>query len=82
MLVRESCGLLDVFGGENFAGKIRLHDILQSGDFGMIEKTAARAHVRINEARVGGILPPMRQLVAVSVENRVETKRLDGDSPC
>lgn len=82
MFVREFCGFLDVFGGKNFAGKIRFHDVLQPSDFGMVEKTAARADVRVNEARVGGILPPMRQLVAVSVENRVETKRLDGDSPC
>jgi hypothetical protein len=43
----------------------------------MIEKTAARANVGIDEARVQRILPPVRQLVAIGVEDRVETKRLD-----
>jgi len=82
MFVRESRGFLDVFGGKHLTGKIRFHDVLQPSDFGVIEKTAARADVRINEARIGGILPPMRELVAVSVENRVEAKGLNGDSPC
>ena len=82
MLVRESRGFLDVFSGKNSAGKIRFHDVLQSGDFGMVEKPAAGADVGINEARIGGILPPMRQLVAVGIENRVEAKGLNGDSPC
>jgi len=52
---------------------------LQSGDFGVIEKAAARANVGIDEARVGGILPPMREFVAVGVKDRVEAKGLDGD---
>ena len=82
MFVRESRGFLDVFGRKNLAGKIRFHDVLQSGDFGVVEKPAARADVGINEARVGGILPPMRELVAVGIEDRVETKGLNGDSPC
>ena len=82
MFVSEFRGFLDVFGRKNLAGKIRFHDVLESGDFGMVKKPAARAHVGINESRVGGILPPMRELIAVGVENRVEAKGLDGDSPC
>ena len=82
MFVREFSSFLDVFGSENFAGKIRFYDVLQPGNFGVIEKTSARAHVRIDEARVGRILPPMREFVAIGIENRVEAKGLDGDSPC
>jgi len=45
----------------------------------MIEKTAARANVGVDEARVRRVLPPVRQFVAIGVEDRVETKGLDGD---
>jgi len=79
MFVRKFSGFLDVFTGENFAGKVCFHDILQSRDLGVIEKAAARANVGIDEARVGGILPPMRKFVAVGVKDRVEAKGLDGD---
>ena len=77
MFVRELSSFLDIFRVENFAGKIHLHDVLQAGDFGVIEKAAARAHVGINEARDGRILPPMRELVAVGIEDRIEAKWLD-----
>ena len=50
---------------------------MQAGDFGMIEETAARANVGINEARVGRVLPPVSELVAVGVEDRIEAKGLD-----
>ena len=79
MFVRKFSGFLDVFTGENFAGKVCFHDVLQSRDFGVIEKAAARANVGIDEARIGGILPPMREFVAVGVKDGIETKGLDGD---
>jgi hypothetical protein len=72
-------GFLNVIGGKNFAGKIRLQNVLQAGDFGMIEETAARAHVGIDEARVRRILPPVRELVAVGAEDRIEAKGLNID---
>ena len=50
---------------------------MQAGDFGVIEKAAARANVGIDEACVGRILPPMGELVAVGVEDRIEAKGLD-----
>src|SRR6267154_228757 len=70
-------GFLNVIGGKDFAGKICFYDVLQAGDFGMIEKAAARAHVGIDEARVRRILPPVGELVAVGVEDRIEAKWLD-----
>ena len=50
---------------------------MQAGDLGVIEKAAARANVGINEARVGRVLPPVSELVAVGVEDRIETEGLD-----
>jgi hypothetical protein len=44
----------------------------------MIEKAAARAHIRIDESRVGRVLPPMAELVAVGVQDWIEAQRLDG----
>jgi hypothetical protein len=44
----------------------------------VIEKTATRADIGIDEARIGRVLPPVRELVAVGVENRVEAKGLNG----
>jgi hypothetical protein len=44
----------------------------------MIEKSAARAHVRIDVAGVGRVLPPVRELVAVGIQNRIESQRLNG----
>jgi hypothetical protein len=45
----------------------------------VIEKAAARANVGIDETRVRRILPPVREFIAVRVEDRIEAKRLDGD---
>ena len=50
---------------------------MQAGDFGVIEETAARADVGIDEARVRWILPPVGELVAVGIEDRIEAKGLD-----
>ena len=45
MFVGESFSFLDIFRGENFAGKIRFQDVLEPGNFGVIEEAAARANV-------------------------------------
>jgi len=79
VFVGEFLCFLDIFGGKNFAGKIRFYDVLQAGDFGVIEETAARADVGIDEARVGRVLPPVGELVAVGVEDRIEAKGLNID---
>ena len=77
MFFRESACLFDVLLGENLSGKICLNDVLQAGDLRVIEETAAGADIGIDEARVGRVLPPVRQLVAVGIENRVEAKGLN-----
>jgi hypothetical protein len=71
--------LFDVFGGKNFPGEIGFDDVLQPGHLGVAEESATRADVGIDKARVGRILPPMGELVAVGIENRIEAKRLNGD---
>ena len=77
MFVGEFPSFLDIFGGKNFAGKICFYDVLQAGDFGVIEETAARTYVGIDEARVGRVLPPVGELVAVGIKDRIEAKGLD-----
>jgi len=77
MLISECFGLLDIFGGEHFAGKISLDDILQPGDFSVIEKTTARTNVRIDKACVRRVLPPVREFIAVGVEDRIKAKGLN-----
>jgi len=77
VFVGEFPSFLDIFGSKNFPGKICFYNVLQAGDFGMIEETTARAHVGIDEAGVGRILPPVGELVAVRVEDRIEAKGLD-----
>jgi hypothetical protein len=77
MLVCEFSSFLDVFGRENFAGKVRFQDVLESGDFGVVEKAAAGTDVGIDEARVWRILPPMREFIAIGIKDRIEAKRLD-----
>src|SRR6266446_1030189 len=64
------------------SGKIRFRDVLQSGHLRVIEKTAARANVRIDKARVRRVLPPMRELVAIGIEDRIEAKGLNESSNC
>jgi hypothetical protein len=77
MFVRELPCFFDVVGGEDLPGKIRLCNVLQSGNLRVIEKAAARANIGIDEARVRRVLPPMRELVAIGIEDRIEAKRLD-----
>jgi hypothetical protein len=77
MLLRKPAGFFDVFGRENFSGEVRFDDVLQSGDLRVIKKTAARANVGIDEPRVGRVLPPMGEFVAVGIEDRVEAKGLN-----
>jgi hypothetical protein len=82
MFVSEFSGFFDVFTGEDLAGKICFCDVLQSGNLRVIEKAATRTNVRIDEARVRRVLPPMRELVAIGVEDRIEAKRLNDSSDC
>jgi hypothetical protein len=77
MFVRELPCFFDVVGGEDLPGKIRLCNVLQSGNLRVIEKAAARANIGIDEARVRWVLPPMRELVAIGIEDRIEAKRLN-----
>jgi hypothetical protein len=79
MFFRKSPRFLDIIRGENLSRKVRFYDVLQSGYLRVIEKTAARANVGIDEARVRRVLPPVREFVAIGVENRIEAKGLDGD---
>jgi hypothetical protein len=81
MPFREAPRLFDVVLSEDFSCKVRFYDVLQAGDLGVIEKTAARANVGIDEARIGRVLPPVRELVAVGVEDRVEAKGLNRALP-
>lgn len=71
MFVRESPRFLYVFYSEDFAREIRLDDVLQPGNLCVIEKAAARANVGIDETRIRRVLPPVRELVAVGIENRI-----------
>ena len=82
MLFRESARFFNVFNGKNLSCKVRFRDVLQSGHLRVIEKTAARAYVGIDEARVRRVLPPMREFVAIGVEDRIEAKGLDESSNC
>jgi hypothetical protein len=81
MFFRESPRLFDVVRSKDFSGEVGLHDVLQAGDLRVIEKAAPRADVGIDEARVRRILPPVRQLVAVRIEDRVEAKGLNLGPP-
>jgi hypothetical protein len=81
VLVREPCRVLDVLKRENFTSEVRFDDVLQPGHFRMVEKAAARADVRINVPRVRRILPPVAELVAVGVQNRIELQRLNDILP-
>ena len=79
MFLGELPRFFDVFRGKNLSGEVRFYDVLESGDLHVIEKTAARANVGIDEARVWRVLPPVREFVAIGVEDRIETKGLDRD---
>jgi hypothetical protein len=79
MFGRELPRFFDILGGKNLSGEGRFYDVLESGHLHMIEKTAARANVGVDEARVWRVLPPVREFVAIGVEDRVETKGLDRD---
>ena len=81
VLVRELPRFFHVLRTEDFSCEVGFYDVLESGYLHVIEKTAARADVGIDEACVRRILPPVRQFVAVGIEDRVETKGLDNISP-
>ena len=67
MFSREAPRFFNVFRGEDLARKVRFHDVLQPGNFRMVEEAAPRADVGVNEARVRRVLPPVRELVAVGI---------------
>ena len=77
MFVRELPRFFDILRGKDLSSEICFYDVLQPGDLHVTEKTAARAHVGIDEARVRRVLPPVRELVAIGVQDRVKTKGLD-----
>lgn len=79
MFLRELPCFFHIFGGKNLSGEVRFYDVLESRHLHVIEKTAARANVGVDEARVWRVLPPVREFVAIGVEDRVETKGLDRD---
>ena len=82
MLFRESARLFNVFHGKDLSCKVCFRDVLQSGHLRMIKETAARANVGVDEARVRRVLPPMRELVAIGIEDRIEAKWLNESSDC
>jgi hypothetical protein len=79
MFVCKLARFFDVRGGKDLAGEVRFDYVLQSSDYRVIKKTAARTNVGINESRVERVLPPMRELVAIGVEDGIEPKGLDVD---
>ena len=72
MFFREAPRLLDVFRGEDLSCEVRFHNVLQPDNFRMVEEAAPRADVGVNEARVRRVLPPVRELVAVGIEDRIK----------
>ena len=72
MFFREAPRFFNVFRGEDLSREVRFYDVLQPGNFGMVEEAAARAYVGVNEARVRRVLPPMGELVAVGIEDRIK----------
>ena len=78
----ELARFFDILRGKNLSRKVRFYNVLESGHLHVIEKTAARANVGVDEARVRRVLPPMRELVAIGVEDRIEAKGLDESSDC
>jgi hypothetical protein len=70
-------GFLHVRHGEDFAREIGFDDVLQPGQFGMVQEAAARADIGIDVPGVGRVLPPVRELVAVGIKDGVEAQRLN-----
>ncbi len=76
--VSNAAGLLDVVESENLASEVGFDDVLKHGQHGLVEHAAAGFDVGIDMAGVGRVLPPVRELVGVCVENRIQAKRLHG----
>src|SRR5260370_39600211 len=79
MFFREPPRFFDVFRGEDLSREVRFHDVLQPGNLRVIEKTAARAYVGVNEARVRRVLPPLREVGAVRIGDGITAEGLDRD---
>ena len=78
MRVSDAASFLDVVEGEDLAGEIGFDDVLEQRQHGFFEHSAAGLKVRIDVARVRGILPPVGELVRVGVEDGVQSQRLHG----
>jgi len=73
-----AASFLDVVESEDLAGKIGFDDVLEQGEHGFVEHAAAGFDVGVDVAGVGGILPPMGELVGVGVEDGIEAQGLHG----
>ncbi len=78
MSVGDVAGFFDIVEREHLAGEIGFDDVLQHGQHGLSEHAAPGFEVRVDVARVRGILPPVSELVGVRVEDGVQAKRLHG----
>jgi hypothetical protein len=78
MRVGHAAGFLDVVEGEDLSGEIGFDDVLEHGEHGFVEHAAAGFDVGVDVARVGGILPPVGELVGVGVEDGIEAQGLHG----
>ena len=76
--VGRAAGFFHIVEGEDLAGEIGFDDVLKQRQHGFFEHAAAGFKVRIDVARVRGILPPVGELVRVGVEDGVQSQRLHG----
>ena len=76
--VGDAPGFFHIVEGEDLAGEIGFDDVLEQRQHGFFEHAAAGLKVRIDVARVRGILPPVGELVRVGVEDGVQSQRLHG----
>src|SRR5437879_13100453 len=80
MSVGDAAGFFDIVEREHLAGEIGFDDVLQHGQHGLSEHAAPGFEVRIDVARVRGILPAVSELVGVRVEDGIQAMRLHGSS--
>src|SRR6266436_1920797 len=74
--VSDAAGFFDVVEREDLARETGFDDVLQHGEHGFFKHAAARFEIGIDVARVRRILPPVRELVRVRVEDGIQPKRL------
>src|SRR5580765_4640018 len=78
MLLAEFVSLRDVGLREPRAFQISLQVILQTEEDGIREHSSSRLQVRINPGRLRWILLPVREFVAIGLEQEVHGLSLDG----